>query len=75
MHAWSYLVAPCACLSPQGLVFGRAHRQGFGPMSMAHGVGFALARHINEDGQLYWSAPTFLHVVGHGVGLSLGALC
>jgi hypothetical protein len=59
----------------QGLVFGRAHRQGFGPMSMAHGAGFALARHISDDGQLYWSAPTFLHVVGHGVGISLGALC
>jgi hypothetical protein len=54
-------------------VFGRAHRQGFGAMSMAHGAGFALARHISDDGQLYWSAPTFLHVVGHGVGISLGA--
>lgn len=53
-------------------MFARAHRQGFGPMSMAHGTGFAMARHTSEQGELYWSAPTFLHVVGHGVGLSLG---
>ncbi len=56
----------------QGLVFGRAHKAGRGVASVAHGTGFAMARHVNEAGELFWSAPAFLHVVGHGVGIAVG---
>ena len=56
----------------QGLVFGRAYRQGKVVKSSASGVGFAIARHTNEDGELWWSAPAFLNVVGSGFGLSVG---
>ena len=61
-----------ASMRRQGLVFGRAYRQGKVVKSSASGVGFAIARHINEDGELWWSAPAFLNVVGSGFGLSVG---
>ena len=64
----------CCCVLLQGLVFGRAHKQGLGPVSISHGTGFAIARHVNEQGELFWSAPSFLHVVGHGVGINVGAV-
>ena len=56
----------------QGLVFGRAYRQGKVVKSSTSGVGFAIAPHTDEDGELWLSAPAFLHVVGSGFGLSVG---
>lgn len=70
---------PSECLTRQdlvsckGLIFGRAHKHGGLIRSSAKGIGFAIARLVNEEGETYWTAPSFLKVYGSGSGLAVGA--
>lgn len=58
----------------QGLIFARACKHGSVVRSSARGTGFAVARLQDSSGHVFWSAPSFVQVVGNGVGIALGAL-
>mmetsp|Transcript_13149 Transcript_13149/g.39792 ORF Transcript_13149/g.39792 Transcript_13149/m.39792 type:complete len:646 (-) Transcript_13149:1186-3123(-) len=56
----------------KGLIFARACKHGSVVRSSARGTGFAVARLQDSSGHVFWSAPSFVQVVGNGVGIALG---